>query len=567
LSPHLSGIPDLDLHLITEGRHPRLWDVLGAHPLADEGCAFGVWAPNAERVLVDGDFTGWDLYGGVEMYSQGPSGVWYGYTPHARPGQRYKYRMLGADGVWRLKADPMAQASQCPPETASVIHRSGYRWHDGDWMASRPTDHHARPMSVYEVHLGTWRPGLSYVDLAAQLVDHVHALGFTHVELMPVTEHPFAPSWGYQVTGYYAPTARFGTPDDFRYLVDRLHQNGIGVLLDRVPAHFARDEFALARFDGTHLYEHPEEHPDWGTLRFDHGRREVRNFLVANALYWCAEFHADGLRVDAVAELPDDFLRELTTTVYREHPGIVLVAEDSSGRPGMTTPVDRGGYGFGLAWDLGWAHDMLGYLREDPVHRRYHHGRLGHVPTGHAMLPLSHDETIALPGDRWQRLAGLRGLLAYQWASPGKPLLFMGAELGSHGWRDGWGLDWDALRDPDTGGTRRLLADLNREYRFRAALHGAELTGLASDPDANVYAFLRRGRDGTALACVVNFAGVPHHGYRLGLPWGGTWREILNTDSVEYGGTGVGNLGAVYASGGTTPVDLGPYAAVWLVPG
>jgi 1,4-alpha-glucan branching enzyme len=568
LTTHLYGLPDLDLHLITEGRHERLWDVLGAHPSdGSEGCAFAVWAPNAQRVFVDGDFTGWDLYGGVELYPQGPSGIWHGYAAHARVGQRYKYRLLCADGVWRLKADPLARATQCPPDTASVIYRSGYHWHDGDWMAHRPVDHHARPMSVYEVHLGSWRRGLSYVDMAAQLVDHVRALGFTHVELMPVMEHPYGPSWGYQVSGYFAPTARFGTPDDLRYLVDRLHRAGIGVLLDWVPAHFATDGFGLARFDGTHLYERPEAHPNWGTAVFDHGRREVRNFLIANALYWCAEFHADGLRVDAVAELPDDFLRDLTATVYRTHPGIVMIAEDSSGRYGLTTPVDRGGLGFGLAWDLGWAYDILAYVSEDPVHRRYHHGRLGHAVSHHAVLPLSHDETVRLPGDRWQRLAGLRGLLAYQWACPGKPLLFMGAELGAeYRWDEAWGLDWSALHDPGSGGIRRLLPDLNREYRHRRALWDSGHEVTAADPDANVHAFLRWGTDGSVLACVVNFAGIPHHRYGVRLPRDGTWREVLNTDSAEYGGSNTGNLGAVHASGGWAEITLGPYAAVWLVP-
>jgi 1,4-alpha-glucan branching enzyme len=607
----LDGISDLDLYLITEGRHERLWDVLGAHPAeSGEGCAFAVWAPNARQVFVDGDFTGWDLYGGVEMHRQGPSGVWYGYAPHARVGQRYKYRLHCADGYWRHRADPMAQATQCPPDTASVVYRSGYQWHDGAWMAHRPVDHHARPMSVYEVHLGSWRPGLSYVDLAAQLVDHVQALGFTHVELMPVMEHPYGGSWGYQVTGFYAPTARFGSPDDFRYLVDRLHRAGIGVLLDWVPAHFPRDDFALARFDGTCLYEyadpHRAEHPDWGTLIFDYGRREVRNFLLANALYWCDQFHLDGLRVDAVASMlyldysRDDwvpnvhggnenleatsFLRELTATVYRQHPGVVLIAEESTAWPGVSTPVDSGGLGFGLKWNLGWMHDTLQYLREQPVHRRYHHDTLTlpalYAFAEHFLLPLSHDEVVhgkgallaKLPGDRWQRLAGLRGLLAYQWSFPGKQLLFMGAELGlEYEWDHGWGLDWSKLHDPGSGGIRRLLATLNWEYRQRPALWSRDaepggLQWLASDSWANLLAFLRWGADGSVVACVVNFSGIPQHGYRIPLPRDGTWREILNTDSAGYGGSNVGNFGAVPVSGGTATVHLGPYAAVWLVP-
>ncbi|OLB76422.1 MAG: 1,4-alpha-glucan branching enzyme [Actinobacteria bacterium 13_2_20CM_2_71_6] len=468
-------------------------------------------------------------------------------------------------------------------------------------------------MSVYEVHLGSWRPGLSYVELASQLVDHVQALGFTHVEFMPVMEHPFGGSWGYQVTGFYAPTARFGTPDDFRYLVDKLHQAGIGVLLDWVPAHFPKDEWALARFDGTCLYEYPDphkgEHPDWGTLVFDYGRHEVRNFLLANALYWLTEFHADGLRVDAVASMlyldysrgpgqwtPNidggnehleaiSFLRELTATVYRNHPGVIMIAEESTAWPGVSRPVDWGGLGFGLKWNLGWMHDTLEYLKEQPIHRRFHHDELT-LPALYAfseqfLLPLSHDEVVhgkgallaKLPGDRWQRLAGLRALLAYQWSFPGKQLLFMGAELGvEHEWSEAWGLDWSGLHDPGAGGVRRLLADLNREYRARPAMWSqdcadAGLSWLASDSSANLLAYLRWGTDGSVVACVVNFSGVAHHGYHLAaLPRDGAWREVVNTDSQEYGGSNVGNLGAIDVVDGAGTLHIGPYAAVWLVP-
>jgi 1,4-alpha-glucan branching enzyme len=608
------GIPDFDLYLITEGRHQRLWDVLGAHP-DGHGAAFAVWAPNARKVFVDGDFTGWDLYGGVELRPQGPSGIWHGYAEGARPGHRYKYRLLGADGVWRQKADPMAQATECPPHTASVVYASGYHWHDEAWLSRRAghTDHHARPMSVYEVHLGSWRPGLSYVDMATQLVDHVQALGFTHVEFLPVMEHPFGPSWGYQVTGFYAPTARFGTPDDFRYLVDRLHQAGIGVLLDWVPAHFPRDDWALARFDGTCLYEYPDphkgEHPDWGTLVFDYGRREVRNFLLANALFWIESCHVDGLRVDAVASMlyldysrdagqwtPNvfggnehleaiAFLRELNATVYQRFPGVLMIAEESTAWPGVSQPVEWGGLGFGLKWNLGWMHDTLEYLKEQPIHRRYHHDELT-LPALYAfseqfLLPLSHDEVVhgkgslmaRLPGDRWQRLAGLRGLLAYQWCFPGKQLLFMGAELAQESeWDEAWGLDWSGLHDPGADGVRRLLADLNRTYRERPALWSQDtdpkgLQWLASDSWANLLAYLRWGADGSVVACVVNFSGVAHHGYQLHLPFGGTWRELVNTDASEYGGSGVGNLGALHVpEPGTATVDVGPYAAVWFAP-
>jgi 1,4-alpha-glucan branching enzyme len=509
----------------------------------------------------------------------------------------------------------MAQATECPPHTASVVYASGYHWHDGTWLAQRAghTDHHARPMSIYEVHLGSWRPGLSYVDLATQLVEHVRALGFTHVEFMPVLEHPFGPSWGYQVTGFYAPTARLGTPDDFRYLIDRLHQAGIGVLLDWVPAHFPRDDWALARFDGTCLYEysdpHRGEHPDWGTLVFDYGRREVRNFLLANALYWLEEFHVDGLRVDAVASMlyldysrgpgqwtPNvfggnehleaiSFLRELTATGYGRFPGVLMIAEESTAWPGVSQPVDWGGLGFGLKWNLGWMHDTLEYLKEQPIHRRYHHDELT-LPALYAfseqfLLPLSHDEVAhgkgslmsRLPGDRWQRLAGLRGLLAYQWCFPGKQLLFMGAELAQESeWDEACGLDWSGLQDPGAAGVRQLLADLNRTYRERPALWTQDtdpkgLQWLASDSWANLLAYLRWGSDGSVVACVVNFSGVAHHGYELRLPVAGTWHELVNTDATHYGGSGVGNLGAVHPTGsGTASINVGPYAAVWFAP-
>ncbi|MEJ3744467.1 1,4-alpha-glucan branching protein GlgB [Actinomycetes bacterium KLBMP 9797] len=597
-------IGDLDLFLLSQGKHERLWELLGAQPRPG-GCRFAVWAPNAREVQVIGDFDGW---AGTPLERLGPSGVWAGHVAGAAAGHRYKYRVLGADGVWTERADPMAQATECPPRNASVIAESRYEWGDDTWIARRRGDHHARPMSVYEVHLGSWRPGLSYRELADQLTAYVTELGFTHVELMPVMEHPYGPSWGYQVTGYYAPTSRFGSPDDFRYLVDRLHQAGIGVLLDWVPAHFPRDSWALARFDGTPLYEHPDprrgEHPDWGSLVFDYGRPEVRNFLVANALYWLEEFHVDGLRVDAVASMlyldysrgpgqwaPNvygdnahleaiDFLRELNATVYRNHPGVVMIAEESTAWPGVSRPVHDGGLGFGLKWNMGWMHDTLGYVERDPVHRSYHHDQVT-WPSVYGfdeqfVLPISHDEVVhgkgsllgKMPGDRWQQLAGLRGFLAYMWAFPGKQLLFMGAELAdAREWSEARGLDWSL---PDTG-VPRLLGDLNRVYRA-----APELWALDTSPDgfrwirhddraANVLSFLRRGPDGEWLACVVNFSGVPRIGYPLTLPVAGRWTEVLNTDAECYGGTGVGNFGAVTAAaGGAAEVHVGPYAAVWL---
>ncbi|HEX6499198.1 MAG TPA: 1,4-alpha-glucan branching protein GlgB [Micromonosporaceae bacterium] len=626
-----SAPADLDLYLFSQGRHQRLWEFLGARP-DEDGVTFRVWAPHAREVRVVGDFAGWAPYDGVPLSRIGDSGVWSGHVAGAAPsgperagrpagaveGHRYKYRVHGADGIWRDKADPMATRTECPPANASVVWRSRYEWGDADWLAARRADHHARPMSVYEVHLGSWRPGLGYVEVADQLVEHVTRLGFTHVELLPVMEHPYGGSWGYQVTGYYAPTARFGTPDEFRYLVDRLHQAGIGVLLDWVPAHFPRDEWALARFDGTPLYEHPDprrgEHPDWGSLVFDFGRPEVRNFLIANALYWFEQFHIDGLRVDAVASLlyldysrrPGEwepnvfggnenleavaFLRELNATVYAAHPGVVMIAEESTAWPGVSRPVETGGLGFGLKWNMGWMHDTLDYVARDPVYRRHHHGTLT-LPSTYAfdeqyVLPISHDEvvhgkrslTAKLPGDRWARLAGLRGLLGWMWGHPGKKLLFMGAELADEReWSEQYGLDWSALGDPAVRAVGTLIGDLNRVYRQRPALwsRDADPSGfewlVPDDADGNLAAILRRGSDASLLVVVSNFAGVAHLDYRLPLPAPGHWVELVNTDAVEYGGTGVGNLGSVVAEvepyrghPATARISVGPLSTVWL---
>ncbi|NUT36344.1 MAG: 1,4-alpha-glucan branching protein GlgB [Hamadaea sp.] len=607
---------DLDLYLIAQGRHERLWTVLGAHPLGsgddERGCRFTVWAPGARQVRVVGDFTGWGAADGVPLEKQGPSGVWTGVAENARHGQRYKFKIHGADGVWRDKADPMARRAQTPPETASEIWASDYAWGDDVWMKERPGDHHARPMSVYEVHLGSWRPGRTYRQLADELTGYVTELGFTHVEFLPTMAHPYGPSWGYQVTGYYAPDARLGTPDDLRYLIDRLHQAGIGVLLDWVPAHFPKDEWALARFDGTALYEHPDprrgEHPDWGSLVFDYGRPEVRNFLIANARYWCEEYHVDGLRVDAVASMlyldysrkPGEwtpnvhggnthleavsFLQELTTAIYTDHPGVVMIAEESTAWPSVSRPVDWGGLGFGLKWNMGWMHDTLDYLRHDPLWRGDHQDRLT-LPGLYAfdeqfLLPLSHDEVVhgkrslvgKLPGDRWQRVAGLRGLLAYMWAYPGKKLLFMGGELAvEHEWSEQWGLDWAVEADPLVRGVQAVLRDAGAVYRDLPALWAFDgrpdgWRWLRSDPGVSVVAFSRHAPGSPDLVCVANFAGVPHHGYRLELPSAGTWTEILNTDASCYGGSGVGNLGRVTTDdAGGASLALGPYAVVWLL--
>ena len=515
----LPTLGELDRHLVAEGRHEELWTVLGAHvrtypsELGEvHGVSFAVWAPNARAVRVLGDFNGWDGTTSA-MRSLGSSGVWELFLPDATAGQKYKYEIQYQDGSWHQKADPMARRTEVPPATASVVDR--VRVHLGRRRLARPPDRttnpHTGPMSIYEVHLGSWRPGLGYRELAEELVAHVTHLGFTHVEFLPVAEHPFGGSWGYQVTSYYAPTARFGTPDDLRYLIDRLHQAGIGVILDWVPAHFPKDAWALARFDGTALYEDPDplrgEHQEWGTYVFNFGRREVRNFLVANALYWLQEFHVDGLRVDAVASMlyldysrqpgqwrPNarggrenleaiSFLQETTATAYRKVPGIVMIAEESTAWPGVTAPTSHGGLGFGLKWNMGWMNDTLRYVAEEPINRRYHHGELTfslvYAFSEQFVLPLSHDEVVhgkgslltKMPGDRWQQLAGVRALLAYQWTHPGKQLLFMGQEFAQEAeWSEARGLDWWEMDDPGHAGVARLVKDLNDVYTAHPAL-------------------------------------------------------------------------------------------------
>ncbi|NBE84182.1 1,4-alpha-glucan branching protein GlgB [Micromonospora rubida] len=615
---HPPTLGELDLHLIGEGRHERLWEALGAR-VRDGGVAFAVWAPNARGVRVIGDFTGWGPDDGWPMRSLGSSGVWEIFVPDAPEGARYKYRVLGADGHWRDKADPLAAYAEVPPATASVVHRSTYEWTDADWLARRARRQpHQEPMSVYEVHLGSWRPGLGYRELAEQLTAYVTELGFTHVEFMPVMEHPFGGSWGYQVTGYYAPTSRFGDPDDFRHLVDTLHHAGIGVLLDWVPAHFPKDEWALGRFDGTPLYEHPDprrgEHPDWGTYVFDFGRREVRNFLVANALYWCDEFHVDGLRVDAVASmlyldysrpegqwLPNEhggrenldaiaLMQEVNATVYKHHAGVVMIAEESTAWPGVTRPTADGGLGFGFKWNMGWMHDTLLYTSKDPVYRQHHHHQLtfslAYAWSENYVLPISHDEVVhgkgslaaKMPGDAWQRLANVRTLLAYMWAHPGKQLLFMGCELADdREWSEERGLDWYLLHDPARAGVQRLVGDLNRVYRETPALwaQDTEPAGFrwiaGDDVTHNTVSFVRIAPDGATLVCVANFSALPLEDYRIGLPASGTWTEVLNTDAHHYGGSGVGNLGEVHAQDvpwhglpASVALRVPPLGALWL---
>ncbi|MFQ6398674.1 1,4-alpha-glucan branching protein GlgB [Nocardia sp. KC 131] len=623
----LPTVGELDLHLIGEGRHEHLWDVLGAHPrryrtLDGEvsGTSFAVWAPNARGVTVIGDFESWSG-NTAPMRALGSSGVWEVFVPGVDVGAKYKFRVHGADGRTVDHADPLAFATELPPATASVVTESNYAWSDEDWVANRErTDPTSAPMSAYEVHLGSWRPGLGYRELADQLADYVRAAGFTHIELLPVSEHPFGGSWGYQVTSYYAPTARFGSPDDFRAFVDRMHAADIGVLLDWVPAHFPRDEWALARFDGTPLYEHPDprrgEQLDWGTYVFDFGRNEVRNFLVANARYWIEEFHIDGLRVDAVASMlyldysrPEggwepnvhggrenleavDFLQDLNNTVHKYHPGVVTIAEESTSWPGVTRGTDVGGLGFTMKWNMGWMHDTLGFLGRDPIHRSWHHNEitfsLVYAWSENYVLPISHDEVVhgkgtlwtRMPGDDFAKAAGVRAVLAYMWAHPGKQLLFMGQDFGQfREWSHERGLDWQELENPLHLGIAASVRDLNAVYRAHPALWTQDTAPggyswiEADDRANNVLAFLRYGSDGSMVACVYNFSGSVHSEYRVGLPATGRWREILNTDAAAYGGSGVGNLGTVTAADepwhgrpASATVALAPNSAVWLAP-
>ncbi|MGI8684088.1 MAG: 1,4-alpha-glucan branching protein GlgB [Acidimicrobiales bacterium] len=620
---------DVDLHLFGEGRHRHLWRALGAHVRTHEGAqgtAFAVWAPSARSVRVVGNFNQWD--GRTHpMRSLGSSGVWELFLPDVGSEDLYKFEILTADGHLKLKADPMAFRAQHPAHgTASMVAGSDYEWGDDSWMATRDTTEkvHA-PISVYEVHIGSWRKSdeytyYTYRELAERLPDYLVEMGFTHVEFMPVAEHPYDPSWGYQVTSYYAPTARFGTPDDFRYLVDALHAKGIGVLVDWVPAHFPSDEWALARFDGTALYEHEDPRqgaqPDWGTLVFNMGRNEVRNFLIANALFWMEEFHVDGLRVDAVASMlyldysrkegewvPNkfggrenleavDFLKELNEAVYGAHPGVMMVAEESTAWPAVSRPTYVGGLGFGFKWNMGWMHDTLEYFSKDPVHRRFHHHDLTfgllYAFSENFVLPLSHDEVVhgkgalvsKMPGDKWQRLANLRALYAWMWAHPGKQLLFMGGEIAQEReWAHDRGLDWHLLDDPGHKGVQTMVAALNRAYHDLPQLWQRDDSpeGFrwvdASDVENNVLSFLRIGVDGTPLVCVANLSPVVRHGYRFGLPLGGNWREVVNTDAVEFGGSGVGNSGTVYANDASwhglpfsTELTLPPLAVLWLTP-
>jgi 1,4-alpha-glucan branching enzyme len=629
----LPSLGELDLHLIGEGRHEELWKALGARPMTHGGVTgvrFAVWAPNARGVRIAADFTCWDGTA-CPMRSLGASGVWELFVPGVGAGTAYKYEITARDGSRTMKADPMARATEVPPATASLVTGSRYEWRDQEWMEHRAdTPVHRAPFSVYEVHLASWRPGLSYRELAGQLPAYVQELGFTHVELMPVAEHPFGGSWGYQVTSYYAPTSRLGPPDDFRHLVDALHRAGIGVIMDWVPAHFPKDDWALARFDGEALYEHPDprmaEHPDWGTLEFDFGRTEVRNFLVANAVYWCEEFHIDGLRVDAVASMlyldysrehgewvPNvhggrenldavAFLQEMNATLYRRCPGVVTIAEESTAWDGVTRathhvgPTGFGGLGFGLKWNMGWMHDSLAYLGHEPVHRKYHHDEMTfsmvYAYSENYVLPISHDEVVhgkralvgKAPGDWWQQRATHRAYLGFMWAHPGKQLLFMGQEFAQGAeWSHDHGPDWWLLDETysaagDHRGVRDLVRDLNAVYTATPALWQRDTDpagfewidgGAAED---NTFSFLRLDRCGTPLLCVSNFSPVVRRDYRLGSP-DTVWTQLLNTDDPRYGGSGVHLDGPVKSE--PTPwhgrehsitVTLPPLATVWLRP-
>ncbi len=592
----------IDAHLLAEGTHYRAYDALGARLVSHggtPGVQFAVWAPNAASVSVVGDFNSWDrrLH---PMRLQAGSGVWEIFLPGLAAGARYKFEIVDVRGRAQQKSDPYGRAFEAPPDTASLVWQDAYAWHDEAWMAARREPlPDAAPMSIYEVHLGSWKRAdrgartMTYREMAAELVPYVREIGFTHIELLPVMEHPFTGSWGYQVIGFFAPTSRYGTPDDFRFFVDACHQAGLGVLLDWVPGHFPKDAHGLARFDGTALYEHADprqgEHQDWGTLIFNYSRHEVRTFLLSNALFWLREFHIDGLRVDAVASMlyldysrqagqwvPNryggrenldavDFLKHLTSVVRAEQPGAALMAEESTSWPGVTRDAHIGGLGFTHKWNMGWMHDMLEYVGHDPLYRKWHHDKITfsllYAYSERFLLPFSHDEVVhgkrsmlaKMPGDVWQKHATLRALLGYMFAHPGKKLLFMGIEIGQ--WRE-WNhdgeLDWAALGDPRHAGLQRWVRDLNHVYHECAPLWAADFSpeGFAwidcQDHENSVVSLLRRDpRTGQTIAAVVNFTPTPRRGYRIGVPLAGRWRERLNSDAEPYGGSGAGNAGEV----------------------
>ncbi len=595
-------LTDFDLHLLAEGTHVRAFDRLGARPITHgirDGVHFSVWAPHARGVSVVGDFNAWD--GRVHPMRKRTSGYWEIFLPDLGAGDRYKFEVLGADGRRVLKADPFGRRFETPPLTASIVCApESYEWQDEAWLAERPAERRwvDGPMSIYEVHLGSWKRAaggrlMTYREMAAELVPYVREMGFTHIELLPVMEHPFTGSWGYQVIGFFAPTSRFGTPDDFRAFVDACHQAGLGVILDWVPGHFPKDAHGLARFDGTAAYEHADprqgEHQDWGTLIFNYGRHEVRSFLLSNALYWIEAFHLDGLRVDAVASMlyldysrqagqwvPNkyggrenldaiQFLTQLNQLVEAECPGVAVFAEESTSWPGVTRPVHLGGLGFTYKWNMGWMHDMLDYMKENPIHRKWHHNRitfsLMYAYSERFVLPFSHDEVVhgkrsllgKMAGDWWQQHASLRALLGYMFVHPGKKLLFMGAEIGQwREWNHDWELDWDVLGDPSHAGLQRWVRDLNHCYAAESALWADDdrPSGFqwidCNDHEHSVVSVLRRSAEpADAVVAIVNFTPVVRHDYRIGVPERGRYREVLNSDASPYGGSNVGNEGMV----------------------
>lgn len=614
----MTSLGELDLYLIGEGRHERLWDALGAHVVRDAsgklvGTSFAVWAPNAQGVSLVCDSNFWDKKT-AKMSSLGDSGIWEILIPDMGPGIRYKYAIHQKDGRWVDHADPLAQQTEVPPLTASVVFESEFAWSDDTWMAERPAfESWKAPVSTYEIHLASWKAGLSYRELASELIAYVSEQGFTHVEFLPVMEHPYGPSWGYQVTSFFAPSARFGSPDEFRYLVDELHKANIGVILDWVPAHFPKDEWALAKFDGSALYEHADprlgEHPDWGTLIFNFGRNEVRNFLVASALFWLGEFHIDGLRVDAVASmlyldysrkegqwLPNKFggrenleavqlLKEATSMAYRNYPGIMMIAEESTAWSGVSQSTDSGGLGFGFKWNMGWMHDTLAYLKRDPIHRVHHHNEITfsilYAWSENYILPISHDEVVhgkgslvnKFPGDRWQKLATLRALYGYMWAHPGKKLLFMGCEFAQNDeWKDSESLQWYLTQFDEHRGIQKTIQSLNENYKTIPALWERDtspegFTWLVNhDAASNILAFVRWDDSRKPMVCITNFSPVPQEWYTMPFPISGSWREVMNTDDLSFGGSGITNssLESKVESGNQVTLRVPPLATIWL---
>ncbi len=610
----LPVLGDLDVHLFNEGNHLKLWEKLGAHVMTIDGASgvhFAVWAPNGRRVSVVGDFNGWDGRWHT-MRSLGSSGVWELFVPGLIEGEKYKFEIKTRDGQLRLKSDPMAFYYEPRPKTASIVYDLDiYRWRDGEWMEARGgRKPHEEAISIYEVHLGSWKRGkgdrfLIYAELADQLLDYVVSMGYTHIQLMPVAEHPFDGSWGYQVTGYYAPTSRYGAPADFMYFVDRCHQQGIGVIVDWVPAHFPRDDFALRWFDGTALYEHADprkgEHQDWNTMIFNYGRHEVRNFLIANALFWFDRYHVDGLRVDAVASMlyldysrkpgewiPNqyggnenleaiDFMKRTNELVYGRFPGVMMIAEESTAFAGVSRPVHLGGLGFGFKWNMGWMHDVLQYMSLDAVYRKHHQSNLTfgliYAFFENFILVLSHDEVVhgkcsllsKMPGDDWQKFANLRLLFGFMLAHPGKKMIFMGGEFGQpEEWREDTALDWQLLELDSHRALHQLVRDLNHFYRAEPSLW--ELDDKSAgfewidfhDADNSIVSFLRRAQSGDPVIWVFNFTPVVRKGYRVGVPDEGFYRELLNTDAGVYGGSNVGNLGGVHAD--KVPQATRPYS-------